>query len=74
MNKSYYRINIERKKDFLKLLNLLYKDAKVYLDRKYETYLLRSQPFQEETLGIIRTELSGEVLPNMYLKEGNILG
>jgi len=44
----------------------LYKDAEVYLDRKYKTYLLRTRPFQEETLEMISAELSGEVLPNMY--------
>lgn len=71
---SYFRINIERKKDFLELLDLLYKDAKIYLDRKYKTYLLRLQPSQEETLERTRAELSGEVLPNMYPAEGNILG
>ena len=72
--KSYYRINIERKNDFLKLLDILYKDAEVYLDRKYRTYLLRTQPFQEETLEIISAELSGEVLPNMYETKDNVLG
>lgn len=72
--KSYYRINIERKNDFLKLLDILYKDAKVYLDRKYETYLLRTQPFQEETLEMISAELNGEVLPNMYETKDNVLG
>lgn len=71
---SYYRIHIERKDDFNRLLELLYKDASVYLDRKYGIYLFRSQPFQEETLDTISAKLSGEALPNMYEEKDNILG
>lgn len=72
--KTFYRVVVERKGDFFKILDLLYKDANVYLDRKYETYLLRSQPFQEETLERISAELNGEVLPNIYKTKGNVLG
>lgn len=72
--KSYYRINIERKKDFIELLNLLYADATIYLDRKFQIYILRTQPFQEETLERISAELNGEDLPDMYEHIDNILG
>lgn len=72
--KTYYRVAIERKEDFLKLIKLLYENANIYLDRKYETYLLRSQPFLEETPGMMRAELSGEALPNIYPTDGCVLG
>lgn len=38
---AYYRIHIEKKQSFFDFLDYLYKDAKVYLDRKYYTYLER---------------------------------
>lgn len=39
-----YRIYIENKKDYYDFLNYIYKDATIYLDRKYEIYKNRIMP------------------------------
>lgn len=43
---TYYRLELYNKCNFIKLLNLMYQGANVYLDRKYETYKLRISPLQ----------------------------
>ena len=63
--KKYYRLVIENKKDTLKFLDIVYKNATIFLNRKYETYLIK-QPSQGETPEMIRAELSGEVLQDIY--------
>jgi intein/homing endonuclease len=73
-DQEYFRIHIERKNDFYQLLNLIYKNASIYLDRKYEIFLRRTMPFGQETDQIISAKLSWEVLPNMYEHKGNVLG
>ena len=39
--KQYYRVYIEDKNNFYKILHLLYDNAKTYLNRKYKIYLSR---------------------------------
>lgn len=63
-NHKYYRIHIERKNDFYKFLSLIYSNAKVYLDRKYNTYLNR----------INANIIEIDELPNMYEPKDHILG
>lgn len=39
-----YRIRITNKKDFFQFLNVIYQDATIYMDRKYESYKLHCRP------------------------------
>ena len=39
-----YRIRITNKKDFFAFLDIIYKDATIYMDRKYQNYLLHGRP------------------------------
>ena len=41
---NYYRLYVENRKDFISFLNDIYKDASIYLDRKYNIYLNRCAP------------------------------
>ena len=59
---TYHRIHIEKKNCFFKLLNDLYREASVYLDRKYEIYLRRTSPTPTNTVegkGIAMEKKSG---------------
>lgn len=71
--KSYYRVLIENKNDFFIFLNEIYNNATIFLNRKYEIFIKRTQPSQEETLVMMSAELSGELLPNLYEPNGNII-
>ena len=42
-----YRLRIQNKKDFFKYLDIIYKDAHIYMDRKYNNYLLHL-PFRDK--------------------------
>lgn len=51
--KTYYRVTIDKKDNFYQTLNMLYNNATIYLDRKYEIYYSRinNVPLQVETPG-----------------------
>ena len=70
--KNYYRINIENKKGVMGFLNSIYNNATVFLNRKYEIYLVK-QPSQAETPERISAELSGELLMDLYESTDTIL-
>ena len=70
--KSYYRLLIENKKDTLAFLNCIYKNATIFLNRKYEIYLTK-QPSQAETPEKISAELSGELLTDLYESTDTII-
>lgn len=70
--KTYYQLSIENKKDFQKFLTIIYKDATIVLNRKYEIYKNRV-PSQEEIPESIRAKLNGELLANIYVPNGTIV-
>ena len=39
-----YRIRITNKKDFFQFLNMIYQDATIYMDRKFQNYKLHCRP------------------------------
>ena len=42
-HENIWRLGIYNMKDFKKLLNYIYQDATIFLDRKYENYLRISE-------------------------------
>lgn len=61
---SAYRIRITNKKDFFQFLNIIYRDATIYMDRKYENYKLhcRPEPTTAEGSESINGVLSGKAV------------
>lgn len=53
-------------------MDVIYKDATIYLDRKYARYLKYILPSDLETDQIINAKLSGNVLPDLYPEEEEI--
>lgn len=72
-NDTYYRLYREDKNNFINIINKLYCNSTIFLNRKYAIYKDRVSPFQDESLEIISAELSGELLENLYEPNGNIL-
>ena len=67
-----YEVYIEGQINIRTFLDCIYKEANVFLDRKYEQYLRYILPSDLEIDQIISAELSRKVLPNLYESENKI--
>ena len=70
--KDQYELYVEGQTAVRTFLDCMYKEATVYLDRKYKRYLQYILPSDLEIDQIINAKLNGNVLPDLYPEEEEI--